>query len=113
MNRRRSEPRTSNLSAFIALALLAVIATTGGAMHAIFRNGQIQAERKISDARKRIHELKNDIALIEVRKERLMDRYEIRDQLAMVESPLVPVTYQVVERIEDIPAASMPVAVQP
>ncbi|GAA5484745.1 hypothetical protein [Haloferula sargassicola] len=113
MNRRKSEPRKSNLPAFIALGLLTAIATTGGAMHAIFRNGQIKAERKISDAHKRIEDLRADIQMVEVRRERLMDRYEIRDQLAMIDSPLVPVTYQVVERVEDHPVDPMPVAARP
>ncbi|MBB5351945.1 hypothetical protein HNR46_002184 [Haloferula luteola] len=113
MNRRRSESPKSLLASFIALGLLTVIATSGGAMHAIFRNGQIKTERKISDARKRIDDLRNDIQMIQVRQERLMDRYEIRDQLAMLDSSLVPVTFEVVERIEDLPPEPMPVAVTP
>lgn len=113
MNRRRSEPRKSHLAAYIALGLLTGIATTGGAMHAIFRNGQIQTERKISEARKRIEEVRADVQLIDVRRERLMDRYEIRDQLVMLDSPLVPVTYEVIERIQDPSVEPMPVAAHP
>jgi hypothetical protein len=113
MSRRRSEPQKSNVSAFVALALAALVATTGGAMHAIFRNGQIKTEHKIAEARKRIEEHRLDIQMIEVRMERLMDRYEIREQLEIAGSPLEPVVHHVVERIDAAPSDVMPVAVRP
>ena len=99
MNRRRSAELPNHSAAFLALALAAIVATTGGAMHAIYRNGQIKTERKISDTRNRMEEHRLDIQMIEVRKERLLDRYEIRDQLALVDSTLVPVDHGVVEKV--------------
>ena len=99
MNRRRSEEPPNHSAAFLALALAAIVATTGGAMHAIYRNGQIKTERKISDTRNRMEEHRLDIQMIEVRKERLLDRYEIRDQLALIDSKLVPVDHGVVENV--------------
>lgn len=99
MNRRRSEELPNHSAAFLALALAAIVATTGGAMHAIYRNGQIKTERKIADTRERIEEHRLDIQMIEVRKERLLDRYEIRDQLALVDSSLIPVDHGVVEKV--------------
>lgn len=114
MNRRRSEELPNHSAAFLALALAAIVATTGGAMHAIYRNGQIKTERKIADARERIEELRLDIQMIEVRKERLLDRYEIRDALALVNSSLVAVDHGVVENVgPDLAGDSMPVAVRP
>ncbi len=83
-------------------------------MHAIYRNGQIKTERKISDTRKRIQEHRLDIQMIEVRKERLLDRYEIRDQLALVDSSLVAVDHGVVEKVSPAHAGdAMPVVVRP
>lgn len=114
MNRRRSEELPNHSAAFLAIALAAIVATTGGAMHAIYRNGQIKTERKISDTRKRIQEHRLDIQMIEVRKERLLDRYEIRDQLALVDSSLVAVDHGVVEKVSpDHAGDGMPVVVRP
>lgn len=114
MNRRRSEDPPNYSAAFLALALAAIIATTGGAMHAIYRNGQIKTERKITDARKRMEEHRLDIQMIEVRKERLLDRYEIREQLAVVDSSLVAVDHGVVEKVQPaISGENFPVVVRP
>ena len=114
MNRRRSEELPNHSAAFLALALAAIVATTGGAMHAIYRNGQIKTERKIADTRKRIEEHHLDIQMIEVRKERLLDRYEIRDQLALVDSSLVAVDHGVVEKVSPTSSGeTFPVVVRP
>ncbi|MGE9270053.1 MAG: hypothetical protein ACQKBU_04555 [Verrucomicrobiales bacterium] len=114
MNRRRSEEQPNYSAAFLAVALAAIVATTGGAMHAIFRNGQIKTERQIVDARKRIEEHRLDIQMIEVRTEHLLDRYEIRDQLALIESPLIAVDHGVVENVTPPrPVEPFPVAARP
>lgn len=114
MNRRRSEDLPNYSAAFLALSLAAIIATTGGAMHAIYRNGQIKTERKIADTRERIEEHRLDIQMIVVRKERLLDRYEIRDQLALVDSSLVAVDHGVVEKVQSTTAGeNFPVVVRP
>jgi hypothetical protein len=114
MNRRRSEEPPNHFAAFLALALAAIVATTGGAMHAIYRNGQIKTERKISDTRKRIAEHRRDIQMVDISKVRLLDRYEIRDQLALVDSKLVPVDHGVVEKVDPANAGDVfPVASRP
>jgi len=99
MNRRRSEPAHAHFFPFLALVLAFLVATTGGAMHAIYRNGQIQTERKIARAKERIEDLRLDIQMIEVRRERLIDRYEIRESLEQFDSDLVPVRHGVVETV--------------
>lgn len=111
MNRRRSEDHRSHYFAFLALVIAFVAATTGGAMHAIFRNGQIKTERKISETRQRIEQHRRDMQMIEVRREKLIDRYEIRAQLDHWSSDLVPVTHGVVEKVRPLTApAAGPVA---
>lgn len=114
MNHRRSDAPKSHAFAFLALALAFVVATSGGAMHAIYRNGQIKIERKIYQAKHRIEEHRLDIQMIEVRKERLLDRYEIRDQLALLDSDLIAVTHGVVEIVRPLSELEAPpVAVRP
>jgi hypothetical protein len=112
MNRRRSEPQRSNFPLFLALAIFALVGITGGAMHAIYRNGQIKLERQITDARKRIEGYRSDIQLIQVRKERMLDRYEIRDQVASVGLPLVTVPHDCMEKVRPEPEP-MPVVLRP
>lgn len=102
MNRRRSEDSRSHYFAFLALVIAFVAATTGGAMHAIFRNGQIKAERKIAETRQRIEQHHLDMQMIEVRREKLIDRYEIREQLEHWSSELIPVTHGVVEKVRPL-----------
>lgn len=111
MNRRRNEDHSSHYFAFFALVLAFAAATTGGAMHAIFRNGQIKTERKIAETRQRIEQHRLDIQMIEVRREKLVDRYEIREQLKHWSSELIPVTHGVVEKVRPLPeSVSGPVA---
>ncbi len=109
MNRRRSEDSKSSMFLFIALLLAFVTATAGGAMHAIYRNGQINAERKITQVKERIESHRLEIQMIEVRRERSIDRYEIREQLAHLDSDLIGVTHGVVEKVRPVPEP-MPVA---
>jgi len=42
--------------------------------------------------------------MIEVRREKLIDRYEIREQLDHWSSDLIPVTHGVVEKVYPLPA---------
>jgi len=110
MNRRRNEERRSHLFPFLALILAAVVGTTGGAMHAIYRTGQIKTERKIRQVQQRIEAHRLDIQYLEVRRDKIMDRYKLREQLEDFGSDLVPVVHGVVEKVEPraepVPVAS-------
>ncbi len=75
MNRRRSSEPRSHTAAFVALILMVVVGTVGGALHAIYRNGQIKTEREIAKTRERIEEHRLDIQMIEIGKERALDLY--------------------------------------
>ena len=100
--RRRQKPQTAptNLrAAFIALGLATVLGVIGGSMYAIYQNGQIKTARKIAEAQERIKEHHTDIQMIEVRNERLLDRYEIREQLQLIDSSLVEVEHRAIERV--------------
>ena len=114
MNRRRSEEPRSHAAAYAALILMVVVGTFGGALHAIYRNGQIKAERQIAKTRERIEQHRLDIQMIEVRRERQLDRYEIRAQLAHHDSALVAFGHGVVEKVQPLPApGDPPVALRP
>lgn len=114
MNRRRHEEPKSHAAAFTALILMVVVGAAGGTMHAIFRNGQVQAEREIVKIRDDIEELRLDIQMIEVRKERVLDRYRIREQLALHGSDLVPISHGDIEKVDSLAGPEdPPVALRP
>lgn len=114
MNRRRSEEPRSHAAAFTALILMVVVGTFGGALHAIYRNGQIKTEREIAKTRERIEQHQLDIQMSEVRKERALDRYEIRSQLELYDSALVAIDHGDVEKVHPLPGPEdPPVALRP
>ncbi len=114
MNRRRSSDPKSHTSAFVALIMMVAVGTFGGAMHAIYRNGQIKTEREIAKTRERIEQHRLDIQMIQVRKERELDRYEIRARLKLLRSALVAVGHGVVEIVPVLPGPEEPpVALRP
>ncbi len=114
MNRRRSSDPKSHTAAFVALIMMVAVGTFGGAMHAIYRNGQIKTEREIVKTRERIEEHRLDIQMIEVKKERELDRYEIRAQLELYDSALVAYGHGIVEKVHPLPRPEdPPVALRP
>jgi hypothetical protein len=114
MNRRRHDESKSHAAAFTALFLMVVVGAGGGAMHAIYRNGQIKAEREIVKTHEAIDQLRLDIQMIQVRKERELDRYEIRSQLALHHSALVAVGHGDIEKVQPLGGPETPpVALRP
>jgi folate-binding Fe-S cluster repair protein YgfZ len=105
MNRRRHpDPRPNTLlyAAYIAMFMCVVVGACGGILHAFYCNEQVRIEREIAKTRERIEEHRLDIQMIQVRKERELDRYEIRAQLELYDSPLVAVGHGVVEKVDSI-----------
>ena len=98
MNRYRSEPAT-HISVFITLILAALVVVTGGIMHVVAKNSQIQVEREIDKAQKRIEQTRIKIHMIEVNADKELDRYVMREKLAQKRSTLVPVTHADLETV--------------
>jgi hypothetical protein len=99
MNRRRNQPRTP-VSAFIALFLAAGIAATGGVLHAVYKNRQIQISREIDAIDQRVKQSRLEIATVEVRMDDLLNRFAIRQQIEKNGSSLRPIPLGVVEEID-------------
>lgn len=109
MNYRRSHDPLFSRFVLCALFLAFFTATGGGAIHAFYRNAQIKTERQIAQVKERIESHRLEIQIVDVRRERLIDRYEIREQLALIDSDLVRITHGVVEKVR--PSSDpMPVA---
>ncbi len=103
MNRLRSEP-TTHISVFITLILAALVVITGGIMHAVAKNSQVQVERQIDQAQTRIEQTKVKIRMIEVRTDKLLDRFEMKERLKESASGLVPITPADIEEVRPLPA---------
>ncbi|MEK7951362.1 hypothetical protein [Luteolibacter soli] len=104
MNRLRSEP-TTHISVFITLILAALVVIAGGIMHAVAKNSQVQVERQIDQAQKRIEQTKVQIRMVEVRTDKMLDRFEMKERLKQSASGLVSITPADIEEVRPLPAA--------
>ena len=102
MNRLRSEPKT-HPSVFITLFLAALVVVTGGVMHAIYKNSQVQTERLIDQALKRTDQAQVQIRMVEVHMDKMLDRFEMKERLKDSGSPLVAITPADVEEVNSAP----------
>ena len=103
MNRLRSEP-TTHISVFITLILAALVVIAGGIMHAVAKNSQVQVERQIDQAQTRIEQTKVKIRMIEVRTDKMLDRFEMKERLKESASGLVPITPADIEEVRPLAA---------
>lgn len=110
MNRLRSAPTSPHTSIFVALILAAVVAITGGIMHAVAKNSQVQVERQIDQALTRIDQTRVKIRMIEVRTDKELDRFVLRERLANSGMPLVAITAADIEEV--LPPAMTPLGAE-
>lgn len=99
MNRLRSEPKT-HISVFITLFLAALVMEGGGILHAVYKNKQVRTVRLIDEAEKRIEQTQVKIRMVDVRMDKLLDRYEMRERLKFSGSALVDATPSDIEVVE-------------
>jgi hypothetical protein len=90
MNRRRNETRTPAWI-FCALLLAAAIMATGGVLHAIYKNRQIQITREIDTLERRVEQYRLDIRTTDMRMDQLLNRFVIRKQIAENGGGLEPI----------------------
>jgi hypothetical protein len=99
MNRLRSEPKT-HISVYITLFLAALVMVGGGILHAVYKNSQVRTDRLIDQAEKRIERTHVKIRMVDVRMDKLLDRYEMKERLKYSGSALVDVTPADIEVVE-------------
>ncbi|MEY4244167.1 MAG: hypothetical protein RLZZ245_1752 [Verrucomicrobiota bacterium] len=99
MNRRRNETRTP-ASAFIALFLAAVIAASGGVLHAFYKNRQIQISREIDAIDRRVEQYALDVRNTEMRMDLLLNRFVISKQIEEGGSLLRPIPVSAIEQVD-------------
>lgn len=109
MNRRRNETRTP-ISVFAAVILAATTIAGGGIMYARLKNSQVQANREIDEIDRRIEQYRLDMRTTQMRMDQLLNRFELRKQLAENGSNLIAITSAVVEEVDTSHADSRAVA---
>ncbi len=107
MNRRKSQPRHSAL-VFIALILGAAIAAGGGMLHAYYKNRQVQVSREIDAIERRIGQYQLDIRTTQYRRDQLLHRFVLKENLLANSSRLRPIPLTAIEVID--PSAPRPPA---
>ncbi len=89
MNAKRKKKNFS-LSELILLGLATVILAGGGVMHAYAKNREVELARKIDGAKKEIESYNEAVAMINVKIDRKLDRYLMKEQLLAQGSSLRP-----------------------
>lgn len=87
MNAKRKKKHFS-VSELVLLGIAAVILTSGGVMHAYAKNKEIEIARKVDEAQKEIDEHFEAVAMVDVKIERRLDRYLLKESLSVENSML-------------------------
>ncbi len=98
MNAKRKKKHFS-VSELILLGIAAVILTSGGVMHAYAKNKDVEIARKVDAAQKEIEQHHEAVAMVNVKIERKLDRYLLKDALLIQGSQLretEPVQFEMV-----------------
>ncbi len=80
MNKKRKKTNFS-LSELILLALAATILTVGGLMHVYAKNEEVKMARKIDAAKKEIEQYEEHVLMVNVKIDRRLDRYQLKEDL--------------------------------
>lgn len=81
MNVKKSTKKNFSISELILLGMAAVILAAGGVMHVYASNKEIETTRKIDALQKNIDEYYADVNMINVRIDRNLDRYNMKEDL--------------------------------
>ncbi|NNM30352.1 MAG: hypothetical protein HKO57_12595 [Akkermansiaceae bacterium] len=83
--------------------MAAVITTAAGVFHAYVKNRQIDVARQIEETEQRVAQHELDIKTLQMRLDRELNRYLVRDRLQQIASDLVPIPVMSVEEIKQNP----------
>lgn len=112
MNRRRNvSGHSAHPVTIVAIGLAIAIAALGGIWQAWMKNRQIQLKREIDAVERRCGQHNLDIQTTIMRKDQLLNRFAIRQQLADLGSDLVPIPMGVTEEISLTPLPADPPAI--
>ena len=105
MNKHRHKERRFSIPEMIVLILSAVVLMVGGFTHAWLKNSQVEVMRDIDQTGQRIGDHEDVISSLQVKIDKKLNIYQLRDDLKRADSELVLMP---ASAIEVIPAYSSP-----
>lgn len=99
MNKHRNKQRRISISELTLLGLAVPVLMTGGFVHAWLKNSHVQVMRDIDKTEQRISEHEDSINSLQVKIDRKLNIYQIRDDLVSAGSKLREVPASSVEKI--------------
>lgn len=103
MNKHRHKERRLSFAEVVVLVLAAVVLMAGGFIHAWIKNSHVEVMRDVDQAEQRIGDHEDAINSLQVKIDKKLNIYQLRDDLERADSRLVLVP---ASSIEVIPAYS-------
>lgn len=104
MNKRRHKDRRFSMSEIVVLILAAVVLMAGGVTHAWLKNSHVEVMRDVDQAERRISDHEDAINSLQVKIDKKLNIYQLRDDLERADSSLVLVPASAIEVIPAYPA---------
>ena len=86
MNKHRNQQRRFSLAEITLWSLAAPILMAGGFVHAWLKNSHVEVKRAIDEAEKQISDHEDSINSLQVKIDRKLNIYQIRDDLVVARS---------------------------
>jgi len=111
MNKRKKNDRDFSLLEMILMGLAAVALLGGGVVHSWLKNSQVEVFHEMDRTQRRISEKESIINSLQVKIDKKLNIYQLRDDLAQSGSKLVVLPVSAIEKIpayrgEDMVAAT-------
>jgi len=99
MNRYRNKQRKFSILEITLLSMAAPVLMAGGFVHAWLKNSHVEVMREIDKTQQRISDHEDSINSLQIKIDRKLNIYQIRDELARSGSSLRQVPSSAVENI--------------
>ncbi|MFC4991105.1 hypothetical protein [Rubritalea tangerina] len=97
MNQRRTQSNQSHTIHIVMVIVIGMLLATGGVLHAVMKNRQVEVAREIDAAKSQIEEAEETMKMVQVKIDRKLNRHMIRAELASRGSELKQIPSQAVE----------------
>lgn len=99
MNRHRNKQRHLSTPEIILLVLSAIILMGAGVTHAWLRNSHVEVVRDVDKTQQRISDHEDAINSLQVKIDKKLNIYQLRDDLDRAQSELVSIPVSALEKI--------------
>ncbi len=102
-NKHRDQQRRMSLPEMALLILSAVVLMSAGVTHAWLKNNHVEVIRNVDKTEQRINDHEDSINSLQVKIDKKLNIYQLRDDLERADSRLVLVPVSVLEKIPNHP----------